>query len=412
MTMSRNQLAGSGYTTPTAFSRTLRLLGADRARSSCAGLLAAGGLLSAWCAWSLLAHVTLYEVTSTARIEVDRAIYPIQSPLLGRVTRTWLALGREVNAGDVLVELDASQERLQALEERARLAALSPQQDALRRQIAAEESAGAAEQRASQVAAEEARANARQAEVPATYSAAEEDRLRQLRAAGLIGEQEYQRGRANAQQSQFTAEREQIAVRRIEQEQHTHAFDRDSRIRALEAEIARLQGQMSTSRATIERLENEIARRAIRAPVAGRVGETASLRAGTVLHEGDRVAAIVPQGNLVIVAQFSPSSALGRIAPGQHAEVRLEGFPWTQYGSVRALVSRVATEVRDGMVRVDLAVDASRPTRIPLQHGLPGSVEVEVERLTPAALVLRSAGRLLAAPRAAETSQRPSGAQI
>jgi hypothetical protein len=30
---------------------------------------------------------------------------------------------------------------------------------------------------------------------------------------------------------------------------------------------------------------------------------------------------------------------------------------------------------------------------------LPGSVEVEVERLTPAALVLRTAGRLLAAPR-------------
>ena len=393
----------------TSFSRTLRLLSADRARLSGAGLLAAGGLLSAWCAWSLLTHVTLYEVTSTARIEVDRAIYPIQSPMPGRVTRTYLAVGREVQTGDLLVELDASPERLQAREERARLAALSPQVEALRRQIAAEESARAAEQQASQVAAEEARANARQAEAPASYNAAEEDRLRQLHAEGLIGEQEYQRGRAAAQQSRFTAEREQIAVRRIEQEQRTREFERDSRVRALEAEITRLEGQMGASRATTERLENEIERRAIRAPVSGRVGETSSLRAGSVLHEGDRVAAIVPQGNLAIVAQFAPSAALGHIAPGQHAEVRLDGFPWTQYGSVHALVLRVATEVRDGTVRVDLAVDNSRPTRIPLQHGLPGSVEVAVERVTPAALMLRTAGRLLTAPRSVETSQKPGG---
>ena len=33
--------------------------------------------------------------------------------------------------------------------------------------------------------------------------------------------------------------------------------------------------------------------------------------------------------------------------------------------------------------------------------GLPGTAEVEIERSSPAALILRSAGRMLAAPRAA-----------
>jgi membrane fusion protein (multidrug efflux system) len=32
---------------------------------------------------------------------------------------------------------------------------------------------------------------------------------------------------------------------------------------------------------------------------------------------------------------------------------------------------------------------------IPLQHGMPGSLEIEVERVTPAGLVLRSLGKLL-----------------
>jgi membrane fusion protein (multidrug efflux system) len=78
--------------------------------------------------------------------------------------------------------------------------------------------------------------------------------------------------------------------------------------------------------------------------------------------------------------------------------MRLDGFPWAQYGSIPATVSRVAGEVRDGQVRVELGITPTAAFRVPLQHGLPGSVEIEVERLTPAALLLRTAGRLLAAP--------------
>jgi membrane fusion protein (multidrug efflux system) len=118
-----------------------------------------------------------------------------------------------------------------------------------------------------------------------------------------------------------------------------------------------------------------------------------------VVQEGEKLGAIVPLGRLRAVAQFPPSAALGRIRLGQRARVRLDGFPWAQYGSIPATVSRVAGEVRDGQVRVELSIAPAAASRVPLQHGLPGSVEVEVERLTPAALVLRTAGRLLAAPR-------------
>ena len=37
-------------------------------------------------------------------------------------------------------------------------------------------------------------------------------------------------------------------------------------------------------------------------------------------------------------------------------------------------------------------------TTIPLQHGLPGTVEVEVERVSPATLVLREVGKHLGVP--------------
>jgi membrane fusion protein (multidrug efflux system) len=79
--------------------------------------------------------------------------------------------------------------------------------------------------------------------------------------------------------------------------------------------------------------------------------------------------------------------------------MRLEGFPWAEYGALRLKVIRVASEIRDGTVRVELALDGSQPSRIPLQHGLPGIVEVEVERTTPMAVILNAAGHFVGAPR-------------
>src|SRR5208282_1645668 len=105
------------------------------------------------------------------------------------------------------------------------------------------------------------------------------------------------------------------------------------------------------------------------------------------------LAAVVPTGELRIVASFQPADALGRIQTGQPARLRLEGFPWTEYGSISATVTHVGSEVRDGRIRVELAVNPRSASRIPMQHGLPGAVQVEVERISPASLVLRVVGR-------------------
>ena len=130
----------------------------------------------------------------------------------------------------------------------------------------------------------------------------------------------------------------------------------------------------------------------IRAPVAGRVGALAVPDVGGVVALGDGIATVVPDGDLKVVASFSPSAALGRVAAGQPARMRLDGFPWTAFGAVAAVVDRVADEPDDaGGVRVELTLQAEG-SAVPLQHGLPGRVEIEVERIRPAALVLRAAG--------------------
>jgi multidrug resistance efflux pump len=378
------------------FSRTLRSLEADGFRRTSWGLLLAAALLAAWAAWFFFGGVTRYEVSETARLEADQAAHPVQAPVAGRIVATHLTLGREVQGGEVLVELEPDIQQHQVEEERSRRVALDPQLEALGQQTAAETRALSESRRASRAALDEARAQLREAESRARLAEQDAQRSVRLHADGLVAEAELQRAKAEAERRRAAADGLRLALDRLPKEEQVRESERQGRIEALHREITRLGGERAASTAALQRVEHERERRRIRAPVAGSIGEVAERRVGEFVDEGDELATIVPSGNLRIVAYFIPAAALGRIRPGQRARLRLEGFPWAQYGSIPATVSRVASELQNARVRVELAVQPSPDSPIPLQHGLPGEVEVEVERVSPVTLVLRVAGRLVA----------------
>jgi membrane fusion protein (multidrug efflux system) len=300
----------------------------------------------------------------------------------------------------VLVELDANAQRLQFEEERARLSVLVAQLEALPKEVAAEEDAQRKERQAAQAALDEARARHRESIVVAKLSEVEAERMARLHARNYIAEMELLRAQAKAQEHQAAAKTLHLAVGRLEGDQRTKESERRAHLERLKRSVIELNGQVAAVAATVERLEYEIERRRIRAPIAGRLGEIAYLQIGAVVREGDKVGAIVPSGGLQVMADFLPLTAPGRIQPGQPARLRLDGFPWTQYGAISAEVTNVASEVRNGRVRVELTVRPDSASLISLQHGLPGTIEVEVDHVSPATLALRTAGLLLAVPRA------------
>jgi membrane fusion protein (multidrug efflux system) len=380
---------------PTAFSQTLRALDRERFSRTLLGWLPTVVLLGGWGAWMGLARVPVYEVSQLARLEVERAVHPLAAPLAGRVVATHLAVGREVQTGDVLVELDADAQHLLQQEQRVWLTALATRLTALRQEVTAEADAGRAEQQAAQAARAEAQARWREAEVALRPAEEEAEIYARLHTRGLAPQLDLLRTRAEVQKRRAAVETLRLAVRRLDGDQQTKARDRTARLERLKREVAQLDGDRHTAIATLERLEHELDQRRIRAPVAGRLAEAADLRSGAVVREGDRLAAILPPGALKAVAHFLPPGALGRLQPGQPARLRLTGFPWTQYGSVVATVASVANETRDGRIRVELSLTPDPASSIPLQHGLPGSVEVEVARVSPATLVLHAVGKRL-----------------
>jgi membrane fusion protein (multidrug efflux system) len=130
------------------------------------------------------------------------------------------------------------------------------------------------------------------------------------------------------------------------------------------------------------------------------VGESLEFRPGSVVRTAEKLATVVPPGRPRAVAWFA-AATVGRIRPGQVAYLRLDGFPWTQYGRLAATVAEVGNEASNGLIRVELTLAPAGSSRIPLEHGLPGAAEVAVERVSPGVLLLRAVGQLLGPGRAA-----------
>ena len=249
---------------------------------------------------------------------------------------------------------------------------------------------------AAQAALAEARAKRREAEARVALAEEEASGLTKLKESGHVGDIERLRATTEAQSRKASAQAEELGATRLDWTQRTSTSDRLAAIARLRREVARVEGERKVSSATVEKLAHEIDRRKLRSPVAGRIGEVMVLRPGSVVHEGDRVATVVPSGELRVVAEFGQAT-VGRLRRGQPARVRLTSFNWAEFGTLTAQVVSVATEPQGGRIRAELRL-VGTPPGIPLQHGLDGVVDVEVERTSPARLVLRAAGRYVGAP--------------
>ncbi len=371
-----------------------RFARAQDASSRLAFVAVMGGvLLVAWTLWFFLARVALYEVSRSARLE--SASHDIDAPLSARLVRSNLVLDRQVSKGDVLIELDAEAARLARAAEESRLATLGPQIEALRQQVASHEQAMRGEARVQVAQLNEAKARHRASLVAATQKDSERRRLQALRDEGLVAPLDRDRSNAEAQQHSAEAEAAGQQVGRVGSEAAVKLSERKALMAGLQVEMARLESERADAESKVRILNQKIELHVIRAPVAGRIGYLVNLRPGAMVTEGTRLCTIVPEGGPRIVAFFAATTAAGRVLAGQSARLRMLGFPWTKYGILRAQVDRVGHEPKDGQIRVELVLRPGQRTAIPLEHGLAASAEVEVERVSPYALMLDAAGRFL-----------------
>ncbi|MCB0164921.1 MAG: hypothetical protein KDI79_11885 [Anaerolineae bacterium] len=91
------------------------------------------------------------------------------------------------------------------------------------------------------------------------------------------------------------------------------------------------------------------------------------------------------------VVEFDfPSQAQGRLQRGQMAFLKLDGHIGTEVGPIPAMVLEVDNRPEVGQVHTTMLVLWPLVPDVPNQDKLTGQVEVEVEHLSPARLVMRA----------------------
>lgn len=371
------------------FSRSMRSLSPPRLGGSLWLLITAFLILGVWTGWAITAKIQIYETSIEARIETEYASHPIEAPVAGRVVANHLVMGHQVQSGEVLVELDAETERLQLREKKTEPTALYAQIEGIRNEIDSEERALKETRETAIKIIDEARTQLREATASEQFARMEAERLSTLYKGGFVSELDYLKAKARAEEQAAIVERARIYTGRVEQERRATEHDREATIARLKGAQRKAESELLTGKETIRRIEHEVEKRQISAPTHGWIGEVGNFPVGVFIGQGTVLGTIVPGGAFRMVAYFTPQAAMGRIQPGQPASIKLAGFPWSEYGTLKAIVKVVAAETSAGRVRVELDLSPNQQTQIRLQHGLPGSVEVEVTRTSPLRLLLR-----------------------
>ncbi len=115
------------------------------------------------------------------------------------------------------------------------------------------------------------------------------------------------------------------------------ALRQENKLQEIEASIAQVE-------ARINELNIEIAKIHLRAPLDGRVFNLIPASTGYAATNGETLLKIVPKGDLEAKI-FISNSDIGFISPSMKAKVRVDAYPFTQFGSIDGKIRSIGDEV-------------------------------------------------------------------
>ena len=380
------------------FKRTLRSLSGDelgvRVTLVALSVAALGGLVF----WGATARIPVLKVSTLGRIEPHNAVHRIEPPESGKVLRSTMALDKDVVQGDLLIEFDTHEQRLELEQSRITRATLTRDLAALEEQIARKRIELQQSAQADEAALREAEARSRELG-PRYLLAQQRQRRAEQSAPGVISDLEKLERKTEQDELSRTIETQPVALQRIRRDQQVRRTAIESQLLQLRRDQGRIQGDLKTLEVTVARLNHQIERRMVRAEATGQLVDVVELASGAYTTQGQRLGTILAKGELRVRARL-PKETVGIVRPGQPAQLKLDGYPWSVYGTVPAAVTSIGTEPTvlvtpeavPGTVRVELEILPAADPRIKIQHGMTATVEVEVARVSPFVLLLRALG--------------------
>jgi membrane fusion protein, multidrug efflux system len=313
-------------------------------------------------------HARNYESTDDAFI--DAHLVHVSPQITGRVLHVYINDYVPVRVGELLVDLDAADERTRVDQAQAQLQQVEAQVAQQRTAVQVSEAslararadrAGAAAQ-AVNAAAQLQRYRALQQAYPAAVSRQELDQA-QAAATNLSAQQQ-------ASERQVESAREQIEVAR--------------------AQVTSAEAQLATAKAQLEQARLNLGYTQLRAPIDGTVAHDA-VAVGDYVQPGQELLDIVPR-TIWVTANFKETQ-LTLMRPGQRADLKVDAYPSVHFvghvdsiqrGAGQAFALLPAQNATGNFVKVvqrvpvKILIDSPNDTRYVLGPGMSVNVTVQV----------------------------------
>ncbi len=357
-----------------------------------------------------------------------KVIEPVET---GRVVAIHVGNDSAVKAGDVLVELDPSAAEADARAARASRA--SAEAESLRRHAAVaaarartlsplpaiawpadvEQSLRAREERVLSAELGQLAATVASFDAQQTQKAAERDTLKRTIATqkNLVATlQERVDMRTKLVESQSGAKSAVIDATETLQYQQTQLAMQESQLasastgldvvardaeKAVQSFISEQADKLDAAERQAEEDKQKVAKAeamvdhlTLKAPIDGHIQSSVITNIGQVVTSGQEVMRVVPQDSRLEIEAYVQNRDIGFVHLGQEAVVKVESFPFTRYGSVKAHVSRIA---KDAIPSPDASAIEGDPARASNSSGFAGgertqnlvfAVELEPEAST------------------------------
>ncbi|MEY2983570.1 MAG: hypothetical protein RLZZ568_187 [Cyanobacteriota bacterium] len=182
-------------------------------------------------------------------------------------------------------------------------------------------------------------------------------------------------------------ELEQAKATLISQQAEAHRIQLEAsqRIKQLDMEITQLQAKISESNNALISAKKKLQNKYLKAPISGTVLTLNLKNKGEVVEPGQTVAEIAPDGVPLVVSAMLPNQEAGFVKPGMPVQVKLDAYPYQDYGVVSGQVMTISADAKSDqklgeVYQVEVKLDSDHISKnqqvIPFKPGLAVSAEI------------------------------------
>ncbi|NMG19795.1 HlyD family efflux transporter periplasmic adaptor subunit [Brasilonema bromeliae] len=274
-------------------------------------------------AWAGLSKVDEVAVAPGKLIPGEQDVQPVRSPSSGKIkyiNETKVKEGQPVQKGDILVALDSesSQTEIQRLNNQAQLM----KQDILRATKAAEESQ---------------KARIKEAEIEYSrlrnnLNSAQRKADKECPFFGPITRVKCEDAKVELNNSKKSFEAQEQKIKQLQQNYKTGSL----------SDLSKRREELQTIERQLAQAKNQWQNQTITAPITGRVYNVKVNPSQGTVQPGEELLSILPEGKEPLLEVDLPNQYRGFVDEQMNAKVKIEAFPYQEYGVIEGTVVYVS----------------------------------------------------------------------